>query len=218
LLGAFAYLENVSGKLKKQTIMKHTISILTFILFVLISCSTDTKTSNNTTTAENVQQGNSENNFENYLKTLDQIPLPFSHNSLGQLQTFSKNYDKKAFEKYKHIGTSQPLGILFNDSKSVTLVDFSLGDFGLVPFLTTYDKQGNKVDSLVPYQKTRHDPGCQVIEYLTINKNKTILVIDSVKTYSLFPRNSDMGKTSSKVKSNVTKYIIEQNGRIRENE
>jgi hypothetical protein len=197
--------------------MKQTISILTFILFVFTSCSTDTKTSTDTTTPENSQRDNSANDFEKYLKTLDQIPLPFSHNSFEPLEALSKNYDKKTFEKYKHIRSNQPLGILFNNSKTVTLIDFSIGDFGIVPFLTTYDKQGNKIDSLVPYQKTRHDPGYVAIEYLTINKNKTILVVDSVTTYSLLPRNSDFGDMSGKVTTGVTKYIIEPNGRIREN-
>jgi len=197
--------------------MKQTISILTFILFVFTSCSTDTKTSTDTTTPENSQRDNSANDFEKYLKTLDQIPLPFSHNSFEPLEALSKNYDKKTFEKYKHIRSNQPLGILFNNSKTVTLIDFSIGDFGIVPFLTTYDKQGNKIDSLVPYQKTRHEPGYVAIEYLTINKNKTILVVDSVTTYSLLPRNSDFGDMSGKVTTGVTKYIIEPNGRIREN-
>lgn len=202
--------------------MKQTIFILTFILFVLTSCLlTDSKTSTDTTTVENAQQENSINNFEKYLKTLEQIPLPFSHNSFEPLEALSKNYDKKTFEKYKHIRSNQPLGILFSDSNTVTLIDFSIGQLGIGPFLTTYDKQGNKIDSLVPYQRTRNDFEYNTIyiarEYLTINENKTILVVDSVTTYSLFPRNSDFGDMSGKVTTGVTKYIIEPNGRIREN-
>jgi hypothetical protein len=196
--------------------MKQTAYILTFILFALTSCSTDTKPSSDTTKTENEQQDNSENDFENYLKTLDQIPLPLSHNPLGQLPTLSKNYDKQAFEKYKHVWTSQPLGILYNDSKTVTLIDCSIGDWGLVPFLTTYDRHGNKIDSLGPYIKSGEDMGYKAIEYLTINKDRTILVSDSVTTYSLKPDGSGIDETSKKLTVGLTKYSIESDGHIRE--
>jgi len=196
--------------------MKQTIYILTLIFLALTSCSTDSKSSSDTTTTENEQQDNSINNFENYLKTLDQIPLPLSHNPLGQLPTLSKNYDQTSFEKYKHVWTSQPLGILFNDSKTVTLIDCSIGDWGLVPFLTTYDRQGNKIDSLGPYKKTGEDMGYKAIEYLTISKDKTILVSDSVTTYALKPDSSDIDETSRKLTIGLTKYTIETDGHIRE--
>nr|MBK9652448.1 hypothetical protein [Bacteroidota bacterium] len=196
--------------------MKKTIYILTFISFALSSCLIDTKRSSDPTTAENEQQDNSENNFENNLKTLDQIPLPLSHNPLGQLPTLSNNYDKKAFEKYKHVWTSQPLGILFSDNKTVTLVDCSIGDWGLVPFLTTYDRQGNKIDSLGPYKKTGEDMGYKAIEYLTISKDKTITISDSVTTYTLKADSSDIDETSRKSTNGSTKYKIETDGRIRE--
>jgi len=196
--------------------MKQTIYILTFILFALTSCSPGTKPSSDTTTTENQQQDNSEVNFENYLKTLDQIPLPLYHNPLGQLPTLSTNYDKNAFEKYKHVWTSQPLGILFNDSKTVTLIDCSIGDWGLVPFLTTFDRKGNKIDSLGPYKKSGEDMGYKAIEYLTLNKDKTILVSDSVTTYTLKRDSSDIDETSRKLTIGLTKYTIETDGHIRE--
>jgi len=195
--------------------MKQTAYILTLLLFTLTSCSTETKSVSDKTITNNEQQDDSENNFENYLKTLDQIPLPLSHNPLGQLPKLSKNYDKQAFEKYKHVWTSQPLGILFSDNKIVTLIDCSIGDWGLVPFLTTYDRQGNKIDSLGPYIKSGEDMGYRAIEYLTINKDRTILVSDSVTTYSLTPDNSDIDETSKKLTVGLTKYTIENDGRIK---
>ena len=196
--------------------MKRTIYILTFIIFTLTSCSTDTKSISDTTASENDQQDNSEISFESYLKTLDQIPLPLSHNPLGQLPELSKSYDKKGFEKYKHVWTSQPLGILFNDNNIVTLVECSIGDWGLVPFLTTHDKQGNKIDSLGPYKKTGEDMGYKAIEYLTINKDKTILVSDSVTRYTLKPDSSEIDETSRKLTIGLTKYTIDSNGHFRE--
>ncbi len=200
------------GKAERKTTMKKTVYILTFFLLSLISCSTNTKPSSNSTITENEQQVNSGNNFENYLKTLDQIPLPLLHNPHGQLPALSKHYDKQAFEKYKHVWTSQPLGILFNDDKFVALIDCSIGDFGLAPFIMTYDKKGNKIDSLGPYKKTAEDMGYSAIEYLTITNDKTIIVRDSITSYDLKPDSSDIDKTSKKVTTSITKYIINANG------
>lgn len=195
--------------------MKQTIYILTFILFVLTSCTTDNKPSSDLTTIENEQQGNLEISFENYLKTLDQIPLPFSYNPHGKLPELSKNYNKIGFEKYRQVWASQPLGILYNDNKTVTIIDCYIGDWGLVPFLTTYDKQGNKIDSLAPFKKTGKDMGYDAIEYLTINKDKTILVSDSVRTYALKHDSSGIDETSRKLTIGLTKYTIDENGRIK---
>ena len=98
---------------------------------------------------------------------------------MGKTSRTFKNYNKKSFERYKHVWTSQPSGILYNDNKTVTLIDCSNGDWGLFPFLTTFDNHGNKIDSLGPYEKSGEDIGYKAIEYLKISKEKTLLVCDS---------------------------------------
>lgn len=108
------------------------------------------------------------------------------------------------------------MGILYNDSKTVTLIECSIGDWGLVPFLTTYDREGNKIDSLGPYKKTGEDIGYKAMEYLTINKDKTILVSDSVITYALKPDSSEIDEASRKLTIGLTKYIIDENGHFKQ--
>ena len=157
----------------------------------------------------------SEENFENYLKTLDQIPLPLLYNPLGQLPILSTNYGKKEFEKYKHVWANQPLGILFNDNNRVAIIDCGIGDWGLVPFLMIYDRKGNKIDSLGPFKKSGQDMGYYAIEYLTINIDKTITVQDTVITYSLNPNRSDVDETTKNITTSTTKYTIESSGKIK---
>ena len=101
--------------------MKITLFFLAILMFTLSSCSTKNKSVSGTG-----KQFNAKNPIEIYLTTLEQIPLPFKYNPLGKLPELSKNYDKKAFEKYSYFGTSKPLGVLFNDSKTVTIVDVEL--------------------------------------------------------------------------------------------
>ena len=111
--------------------------------------------------------------FEKHISTLDQIPLPLKHNPMGKLQDLSKQFDTSSFKTYKHIWTSQPLGIYYQDEKTVGIIDCSIGDWGLIPFLTTYDFKGNKIDSTGFYVKSGQDLGYQAIEYLTINADRT---------------------------------------------
>ncbi|NCA21364.1 MAG: hypothetical protein EBS86_09545 [Crocinitomicaceae bacterium] len=190
--------------------MKITLYFLAILFFALSSCSTKNKS-----VSETGEQYNAKNPFENYLTTLEQIPLPFKYNPLGKLPELSKNYDKQAFEKYNYFGSYKPLGILFNDAKTVAIIDFSIGDNGLVPFLTTYDKKGNKIDSLAPFQKSGGDIGYFAIEYLTINKDKTVVVLDSITTYKLKSDNSDVDESTKKITTSLTKYTIEENGHIK---
>lgn len=190
--------------------MKITLFFLAILMFTLSSCSTKNKS-----VAGTGKQFNAKNPFEIYLTTLEQIPLPFKYNPLGKLPELSKNYDKKAFEKYSYFGTSKPLGVLFNDSKTVTIVDCSIGDNGLVPFLTTYDKKGNKIDSLAPFQKSGGDIGYFAIEYLTITKDKNVVVLDSITTYKLKSDNSDVDESTKKITTGLIKYTIAENGQIK---
>lgn len=160
----------------------------------------------------------SASDFQEYLNTLEQIPLPFTHNSFVPIEALSKNYHKKRFKQFKHHGSTVPLGILFKDRKTVVLIDISDNQLG-VPFLTTYDKQGNKIDSLALYPKTSQDFRNNVIyvskAYFTIYKNKSIRLIDTVTTHRLLPRNSNAGDMREKVRVSVKKYSIEPYGRIR---
>ncbi len=152
--------------------------------------------------------------FQKYVSTLEQIPLPLTHNPLGQLPELSKNYDKYGFANYKHVWTIQPLGIYFNDGKMVGIIDCSVGDWGLVPFLTVYDKLGNKIDSTSFYEKSSGDIGYHAIEHLTFQSNKHIIVLDTVRRWDLNENESDIIESSMKQTVGRTEYVVLTNGTI----
>lgn len=168
--------------------MKQT--ILIFLVLGILSCnSTDKKTQqldSNTNNSAATAIGQIKNpDFRKYIESLDQISFPLKHSSTSELPKLSEKYDKQGFEKFKHVWTSQPLGLLYHTDKNVVTIDLSIGDMGLVPFFMSYDLVGNKIDSLGPYKKTGWDMGYEAVEYITVNKDLTVLVADTVKTWKL---------------------------------
>ncbi len=183
------------------------------ILFITLwSCNSPTKKEHSTEIVKGSEQSYS--NFENYISTLDQIPLPLETNPFGQLPETSKNFDKNTFGKYKHTWTSQPLGIYYRDGNTIGIIDCGIGDWGLVPFLTTYDLKGNKIDSTGFYDKSGQDMGYEAIEHVTFNTDRTITVLDTVKRWDFNQDETDIIKGSLKMTAGKVEYRVLDNGRI----
>jgi hypothetical protein len=194
--------QNIAGTAKLQLHMKKLIYLL-LSLFLIISCS--------------IKKSDSDNKaaFDKYVKSLNQITLPLHHSSHeGEFSNVSKLYDTVGFEKYKHVWTSMPLGKLYENDSIVVLVDLSYGDFGQVPFITSFDRNGNKIDSLGPYKKTGSDMGYSAVEYVTFYKDWTIVVADSVKVWKLNSDESDIIPNSETITIDTTYYKIDKLGKI----
>ena len=188
------------------------IIITTILLTVLWGCKSSTNKKSSTESEKVTEKTSSD--FASYISTLDPTKLPLETNPLGQLPEISKNFDKKNFEKYKHKWTSQPLGIYYQDEKTVGIIDCSIGDWGLVPFLTTYDLMGNKIDSTGFYDKSGQDMGYEAIEHLTFNADRTITVLDTVKRWEFNKDKTDIIEESMKMKTGKVVYQILGNGKI----
>jgi hypothetical protein len=182
------------------------------LLSVLWSCYNPTKKEKTTESGIATEQTNSD--FENYISTLDRIPLPLKYNPLGPLPMISEDFDKNAFEKFKHTWTSQPLGIYYQDDKTIGIIDCSIGDWGLVPFLTIYDLKGNKIDSTSFYDKSGQDFGYEAIVHLTFNADRTITVLDTVKRWDFNEHQTDIIEGSMKMTTRKVEYRVLDNGRI----
>ena len=158
--------------------------------------------------------------FENYILTLDSISLPLEYHILyGKLPDISKKYDKQGFQRYNYGGwTNQPLGIFYKDNKTIGIIDYSIGDFGTAPFLTTYDFKGNKIDSTSFYAKSGWDMGYEAIEHLIFKENKTIIVLDTVKRWDFNEDETDILEGSMKLTTGKTEYRITDNRKIEKNE
>lgn len=190
--------------------MKSNMALKQIRLFILISfalCACNGQTENEETDKPN-------SDFEAYITTLDLIPLPLSANPVNELPELSKNFDHKGFEKYKHVWTSQPLGIYYKNDQSIGIIDCSIGDWGLVPFLTTYNLDGTKIDSTAFYIKSGRDMGYDAMEYLTFNENNTIVVLDTVKRWDIHTDESLINESDMKITTGRVEYQISANGKI----
>jgi hypothetical protein len=201
--------------------MKHTIIIL--IIIGTFGCNSTNKkvqlgnlNTNDSSVIKTVIINNP--NFKKYIESLDQIPLPLKHSSTSELPKLSDNYDKLEFQKFKHVWTSKPLGLLYQTDKNVVTIDVSIGDIGLVPFVMSYDLKGNKIDSLGPYQKSGWDMGYEAVEYVTFTKDMTIIVADTVKTWKLNADESDIIKDSVTIKIDTVIYRVSESGKFIKNE
>ncbi|WP_421751634.1 hypothetical protein [Croceimicrobium sp.] len=124
--------------------------------------------------------------FDQYLASLDQLEIPFNCNSNPhfELKLKSRNFNPELHAKFKYQWATEPLGILFQDSTKVLLVDLVPGDIAMVPVFMSYDLKGNKLDSLNPWDKSAWDPWYQGVEYLTVTKVRNIEIVDTVYQWS----------------------------------
>jgi hypothetical protein len=139
------------------------------------------------TQPQSKQPGNiTDTMFDDYIKSLDTIPLPFKHScSDAQFAEMSVHFDSAGFKKYKEADCIQPLGILFNDDTIIVTVDLSNADFCKAPFLVSFDKKGNKLDSLNLYQNAFADTDAASRPYFRVDKDKSIVIIDTTKKWKV---------------------------------
>nr|WKN39810.1 hypothetical protein K4G66_14030 [Tunicatimonas sp. TK19036] len=193
--------------------MKKIITVL--LSFLIISCSTNERNNEGTEEQKLENQPTEINSeFQNYVKSLDKIPLPLTNNTLESLPELSKNYDKQAFEKYKAQYTVEPLGIFYQSNNIIAIVDVGIGDYGPAPNLTTFDRSGKKIDSISFYQKSGTDMLYEGIEYLTLYKAGKISVVDTVKIWEANEDGTDRIDSTMKTSSNTTVYQVMSDGRI----
>ncbi|GAA4314482.1 hypothetical protein [Nibribacter koreensis] len=185
----------------------------TFLLSVLWSCDSPTQKESSTKPEKAIAQDTSD--FKKYISTLNQIPLPLEINPLAQFPDVSNAFDKNAFEKYKYKWAIKPLGIFYQDEETIGIIDCSNGDWGLVPFLTTYDRKGNKIDSTGFYDKSGQDMGYEAIEHLTFNPDKTIYVLDTVKRWDINEEEMDVVEGSMKMTTGKVVYQVLADGKIK---
>ena len=179
-----------------------TMRYLTILLIavVLNSCTTD-------------KNKKADDNFKTYLSSLDKLETPVRFDTKNELKARSRNYDTLLFKKFKHAWSMGPHGKIFDNDSVIVIVDITAGDV-LVPLFTTFNKQGQKLDSLNPYSRAGIDMGYECYEFVTIIESKEIIVTDSTRTWDLNEDESDIIENSDKLTVDTVIYKINDKGKI----
>jgi len=83
------------------------------------------------------------NDFNDYISSLNNVSLPLNFDINSSLNKPS-NFNESLFKKFKQKWTSYPYGIVYRNNKTIGIIETSIADNGIVPFLMTYDIIGNE--------------------------------------------------------------------------
>ncbi|MCU0349772.1 MAG: hypothetical protein MUF43_02930 [Flavobacterium sp.] len=174
---------------------------IAFLTSIFCSCSTS-------------RDSNSKSDFLTYSESLEKLNTPISFDTKGNnIKVLFKNYDTAMFEVFRYAGCIRPHGKIFVNDSIVVLVDIAAGDV-IVPVLTTFNLQGQKLDSINPWNKSGWGIGYESYEFLTINDKKEIVVIDSTTTSELNETEDHIIEGTEKLTVDTVIYVIDKRGKI----
>ncbi|SDL48948.1 hypothetical protein SAMN05421823_106157 [Catalinimonas alkaloidigena] len=186
------------------------------IICIGLTCLWSCSSGSQNTESDEFEATEEETAFEEYVNSLTPVPLPFTTHSMeGELPVFSPKFNKEAFAQYKNQYAEAPVGILFKNDASVAIMHYGAGEFGSVPTIVTYDWEGHKLDSLMPYEKSALDLGYEAVEYVTFQDDHTFFVADSVKRWTINEDGSDIVKGTLQLTTDTVWYEIEEGGQIK---
>lgn len=180
--------------------MKH----LTIICLLIMLFSCDKK-----------QHPTKSNTLKTYLNSLTTLPTPLHFSTTDDgLADLSPAYDSILFTKYKHIWAYRPYGKIIYDDSTVAVIDIVIGDV-VVPLLTTFDQQGNKVDSLNLFARAASDIGFVSNEFVTITGDKRIIISDSTTRWDLNATGDDIIEGTQRLTVETFIYALDERGAIK---
>ncbi len=155
------------------------------------------------------------NDFKNYLSQIKPIPTPIKFWTIGYTDKKIENkVDERLFEKYKSVYANEIFGKLYENKQTAGIIYTVYGDV-LAPVLITYDKQGNRIDSLGLFDNASgYNLEKETFVSVTLHPDLTIQEVDSTFTYTLNDKGDDRIPGSDKLTVDSIIYSINENGKI----
>lgn len=171
-----------------------TISISIFSLFLFIGCNNLSK-----------------NEFARYYSQIPVLEYPIILDCLKETKYF--NFPEN--EEYL-VGKYKPINCSINGrlpmSNNVVAIIYSYPGDSMYPILFTYDRTGQSIDTLKIGSLCLEWMGTYLTNYVQINSDRTIQVIDSTKYYSLDKNDDIIPKTDSLVIVEKSNFNLNENG------
>jgi hypothetical protein len=107
-----------------------------------------------------------------------------------------------------------------NDLWKIVLTDqfdallFSIPADGTYPLVITYDKAGNKIDSLGLIEMGGSDVDFGCVEYATVNPDRTIVLLDSTINWKVTPNGGNRIEGSDSLVVTQKVFTLLENGRF----
>ena len=167
-----------------------------FIILILTSC------------------GQIKSDFDQYLEQIDKIETPVTfHSTKYSGTTKYQNYKTELFKKYGKSGSHELQGLIYKNERFVGLLFNIIGDINR-PFLITYDRQGNKIDSLNIFPNANSSLNTETVDHATIYSDNKIEIISESKTWELNNTSDDIVKGTDKLKVDTLQFSIDNKGKI----
>jgi hypothetical protein len=152
-----------------------------------------------------------------FIELRDKLPLivtPIVFNSNGETRINAVDLpNNKIIKELKNKNSFSTFGKIFETEDFITIIGFIPNDSG-TPLLITIDKDGNELDSFVIYQTVGFDMGYYRSNFVTINADKSITLIDSLITRKINENRSGEIPDTDSLTVNKINYRITNKGKI----
>ena len=155
------------------------------------------------------------NHFQTFVDQLKPITTPLIFNSRGSYSFNSQPLKDSIFFKQiqkKHDGFIL-FGLLFKTKEFVAILGNLPTDIGS-PFIITFDKTGQELDSKLVYENVIGDMGIYTDNFVTINPDFRIELIDSTIRRKINSDGSDEIPGTDSLTVKFKKYKIDHNGKF----
>ncbi|MDJ1482946.1 hypothetical protein QNI16_20760 [Cytophagaceae bacterium YF14B1] len=169
--------------------MRH-LSLFSFLIINILlatHCTSETESKQTSTQAVVTPSLKSKPLLKDYITKIPLIKTPVTFNS----NTFENMTprDEKLAQLFSSPDNNTLVGRLFSTDEFDALL-FSVPADGTLPMVITYDKAGNKIDSLGLIEMGGSDVGFDCIEHVTVNPDRTMLLIDSTTRWQVTADNA----------------------------
>ena len=154
------------------------------------------------------------NDFDDYLSQVEKIETPITFNSENYPGTTKyQTYKKELFDKFKKKGSIELQGLMYNEKHFVGLIFNIIADNN-IPFLVTYDKEGNKIDSLTLFPNAIYSLNKETVDEVTFYSDKRIQIISKTKTWDLNDTGDEIVEGTEKNITDTILVTVDKFGRV----
>ncbi len=152
--------------------------------------------------------------FDEYISGIEKMETPITFHSYDYPGTAKyQKYKKDLFRKFGKANSQELQGLVYDKPNFVGLIFNIVGDINM-PFLITYDRRGNKIDSLNIFPDAIVTIGREAINHTTLYPDNRIDILSEVKTWNLNASNDDIIEGTEKSKYDSIKLFIDERGYI----